>query len=236
MSRLFIIAIMFSLLVIGSCNKETQQSPSVNNSTNNTTATIDSSHKVKTAKCNGDIFSFTYDTLGRVISIVGPYSTTTYTYHQSSVTALKVTPFLTDSIVYTLNSQGLAMSDNIGNTYTYDADGYHVSTIYSGGQSYDSLYILNGDLIDSVHVNTATNTRIEFGATYTTQKETRDFGMAFLGKTNTHLINIGPPNISWGNSNVSAHYIFEFDGQNRVIQEIKAYRPTSAIINEFSYY
>lgn len=150
----------------------------------------------------------TYDSQGRLIAQSGG---TTIAYSASTVTVSGTTGTPT---VYTLNNQGYAGSDNDGVTYTYDNSGYLTGEVTTTGNSLTNT-ISNGDVVSTaLHVGAQTQTT---SYTYLTNVDYRDFGISFLGKNSTHVLNTKI--VTSGGSTVTYTYSYNFDSDGRVLTE-----------------
>ena len=175
-----------------------------------------------------DTFIYTYDSNGRQLSNKTDTVVTSYVYASGTVTkniALAGEVFTT---VYNINNAGLATSDTKGNSYGYNALGYLTILVPITIGGYDStLYtIVNGNIDSALQhqVDAATNNTVTTTYTYLSTIDSRNFGLAFLGKQNTNLINT--ENITQvinGTTYTSSYtYTYTFDTQGRVVQQLKA--------------
>src|ERR1017187_1994060 len=113
------------LLAAGSC-KKTNVSPG-----SGTAGLLKSMTQIVAVSGQNDtiVTTFTYDGQNRIITQVAVTpagsNTTTYAYYTDSVILDEVS--LSYSVTYYLNSQGYRTSDNLGDTYTYNSNGYLTS-------------------------------------------------------------------------------------------------------------
>ncbi|HLK30702.1 MAG TPA: hypothetical protein VKT28_19145 [Puia sp.] len=125
-------ALLFASLLIGGCKKST----SSGNNTNVTYSDLVANATYKSSNGSSStttVYTYTYDSQGRLIEQQQTDGTPaiTYTYGSAMVTEVQGTT----TTIYTLNSAGYAASDNQGNTYTFDANGYRTSVINTDGSS-----------------------------------------------------------------------------------------------------
>ena len=196
----------------------------------NTTGTP--SYKVKTITLTGSTsvsYTCSYDASGRLATISGTSSGTpisvTYTYTSNTATETSSpSGFVT---VYTLNSSGQAISDDQGNIYTYDANGYLVSKINTGSSYSLTNTISNGDIM-SQNDNGVIHTY-----TYSTHTNKSDAGLSFKGKNTTHL------EVTDDFNNGTAMHIastFEFDASDRVTKQTQTGGSSGTTVTAITYY
>jgi|GEM_PF-2949665 len=175
-----------------------------------------------------DTFVYTYDGNGRQLSNKTDTVVTSYVYASGTVTmniALAGEIFTT---IYNTNSAGQAISDTKGNTYSYDSLGYLTLLAHTISGGYDSTVytIVNGNVTTSVlrQIDAATNNTVTTTYTYLSTVDSRNYGLAFLGKQNTNLIST--ENITQvinGATYTSSYtYTYTFDNQGRVVQQLEA--------------
>lgn len=116
------------------------------------------------------VTTFTYDSQNRVItqiavtriggSILGS-DTTTYSYFADSI----IQNIAGNIAIYYLNSNGYRASDNLGDTWTYNSNGYLISSlsVVLGSNTVNTSYTYNS----SDQVATKTTTEIVLGVTTT---------------------------------------------------------------------
>lgn len=146
---------------------------------------------VKTYADGSATITFSYDNQGRLDSIVdndlsGIITTYTLTYNSGSV----VLTGGGSTVIYSLNSQGLATSDNAGNVYTYDNNGYLISTVKGTGSR--QYTIANGNVTSIVLTNIDGFSKDTTVNTFGTQTDYRNYGLSFLGKNGTFQTLIFP--------------------------------------------
>jgi len=164
------------LLFFNACKKE----QSSTNTNNNNTAKYGF---VKTYADGSGTITFSYDSQGRLDSVVdndfSGITTYTLTYNSGSV----VLTGGGSTVIYTLNSQGLATSDNAGNVYSYDNNGYLISTVKgTGSRKYN---ISNGNVSSIILTNIDGFSNDTTVNTFGTQTDYRNYGISFLGKNGT---------------------------------------------------
>jgi hypothetical protein len=215
-----ICAVSLSLALIN-CKKE-------DNSTNNNPNNSNVSNKVKTAihtyYSAGSLVtrstSYSYDGQGRVTLIQEYNQTTSYSYSGNTVQEIKsiFSMGVNDTVVYTLNSSGLATSGSGSTTQivcSYNTDGYLVEqincNIYMGSSYCDTVrnVIQNGNI---------TSTIKSYGTSVFTmgsETDNRDFGLSIFGKTNKNVIQTETYS---GTGNYV--YTYERDSSHRIIKQI----------------
>jgi hypothetical protein len=175
-----------------------------------------------------DTFVYTYDSNGRQISNTTDTVVTSYVYASGTVTMNISLAGEQLTTVYNTNTAGLATSDTKGNSYGYNNLGYLPILAYPVTGGYDSTHyaIVNGNTDTSIQhqVDAATNNTITTTYTYLSTIDSRNFGLAFLGKQNTNLIsseNI-TQNINGATYTSSYTYTYTFDSQGRVVQQLQS--------------
>jgi hypothetical protein len=108
-----------------------------------------------------------------------------YAYTPTTVTQTISGPSQpTSTVVYNLDGRGLAVSDSLGNTYRYDANGYQTEQKVPSGHYIDQRTIAGGNVTrESRASDTAGTTLMTFTFAYTKLKNLDD-GAYFLGKAN----------------------------------------------------
>lgn len=178
--------------------------------------------RVKTSKTtaysgvySNDTSSYFYDEQGRLIVHQSRTDVTTYQYDGHQVTQ---THNFSAPVIYQLDDQGLAVSDDHGNTFTYNASGRLVLKRNKFGDTVLANVISNGD-VTSTFASGPIN-RDTFS--YATTAEMRDFGTSFLGKGAPHLLQeertSAPPGSYVSYRFILAH-AYEFDAAGRVTKE-----------------
>jgi YD repeat-containing protein len=155
--------------------------------------------------------TYSYDGQGRVV-LQSPTSgnPTSTIYGSGSVTVTTGTTVTT----YQLNSSGLAISDNAGNTYTYDNNGYQLAQT-NGQVSSTVNTIVSGNVTNTVISQGGNSETITYN--YTTTKDYRNYGLAYLGKNSTDLISSG--SVAQGSNTTTYVFTQQLDSKGRVIQE-----------------
>lgn len=158
-----------------------------------------------------------YDGLGRVTSLKeGNFTTSTYQYFPSQVLQITYGAFgANDTVSYNLNVQGLATSDNIGDSMAYDNMGEQIYKSY--GSSATIYTWANGD------ITLETSNGSSVIPLYHTALESRNFGMPEFGKMCKHLAYY--PGHSFG-----------FDAQGRVSADTATSTLNGTMITLYSYY
>lgn len=205
---LFIFGVIMS--TFSSCKKE-------NNSPDNADDIIPTGIKIKNfIPYPGDIFTLLYDNQGRCIKFSDAYNIDQYVY---SANLLKKyhwdvgasEPY--DSIIYILNNQGYAISDNEGFVYNYDSL-WHLISKVKGSDSFSYSWV-NGNKVSE----TSSFSGEVKAYTYFTNKDNtigfENMGMYYLGKTSKNLISELVDSLPF-NPTTTFTYTYEFDSQNRV--------------------
>lgn len=175
-----------------------------------------------------DTTVYTYDNTGRQITSLEDTLQTTYSYGSNTVTMTSMLAGQPFPTIYYTNSAGLATSDSKRFTYTYSSWGYLTSLSYTGTGIYDStLYFVSGGNVDTTirhQVDSATDNRVTTVYTYLPTVDSRDYGLSFLGKQNTSLINTETVTQLINGSIYSVSYIYSyaFDNKGRVTQQVKS--------------
>jgi YD repeat-containing protein len=173
------------------------------------TAAVNGQVKTETSVNNGNSTTtvYTYDSQGRQIVSSGGVS---YAYSQSTVTQTNTTG---TPIIYTLNNQGYAASDNNGETYSYDNNGYLTTAVL--GANSESFTISNGDQVSATFVINGVTTT--YTVSYLSNVDYRDYGLKFLGKNSTHVLNTIVK--TSGGASTTTTYSYNYDSQGRVVTQ-----------------
>jgi YD repeat-containing protein len=153
-------------------------------------------------------FIYTYDGQGRLTEFQPSNSTPqTFAYGSGSVTIIDGST----TIILTLNSAGLATMDNQGNTYVYDNNGYLITTSNPTAGASSTNTISNGNIANSTSTSNGVTTN--FGYTYLSTVDYRNYGQAYLGKSSADLINT----LSISNPNTTTYtFSYTYDSKGRV--------------------
>jgi hypothetical protein len=188
-----------------------------------------------------DTVIYTYDSLGRQITSQTDTLVMAYAYTANTVTMtdmLNGVHFLT---IYNTNSAGQATSDSKGFVYAFNAAGYLTNYSYTGTGNYDStIYAISGGDIDiSVQhqADSATNNLVTTSYTYLSTEDSRDFGLTFLGKQSTNLINTETITQLTNSNSYSINYTYSytFDSKGRVSQQVQS-SGTATYTTSYTYY
>ena len=154
-------------------------------------------------------YTFTYDGQNRVTQeqISDGTPTTSYTYGTGTVTQTQGTT----TTIYTLNNAGYAASDNQGNTFTYDGDGYMTNETNPDGAS--TVNTISSSNIVSTVQTTSGGVTTSYSFTFNGSPNTLKFGRTFLGTDDKNLIQ------SEGINGVSYPFTYTFDSHGRVATE-----------------
>jgi len=190
---------------------------------------------------SGYTYTYGYDSAGRQIRSQTDTMVTTYGYSPGAVVrtvSLAGSVFITD---YATGASGRALSDSRGYTYTYDTAGYLTGRYYASAGSYDSVsYTVSGGNVDSTverqgDAQTSTTTTTSY--TYLGTKDSRNFGLSYLGTPNVNLIATKNIYQVLNGTSYSASYIYyyQYDGRGRVsTQDI--YDGSAGYITSYKYF
>ncbi|HSZ87679.1 MAG TPA: hypothetical protein VK787_16715, partial [Puia sp.] len=169
------------------------------------------------------VYSFSYDSQNRLIQeeISDGTPTATYSYGTDTVTKTQGTTIT----VYALNNVGVVASDNQGNTYTFDANGFMTNETNPNGSSTVNT-VSNGNIVSTVVVSGGTTTNYTF--TFTSKPNTLKFGNAFLGAPDADLIQ------SEGINGVSYPFTYTYDSHGRVATE-KIVSGSTTLLRTYTY-
>src|SRR5579862_5920542 len=131
------------------------------------------------------VYSFAYDSQNRLIEEQISDGTPTASFSYSTDTVTKTQG--TTTTVYALNNAGYAASDNQGNTYTYDANGYMTNETNPNGSSTVNT-ITNNNIVSTVQVAAGGGTTTTYSFTFAGKPNTLKFGLTFLGAIDADLI------------------------------------------------
>lgn len=152
------------------------------------------------------VFTFSYDGQNRLTELQETgQQPITFTYGTGQVTQAQAN---SNTIIYTLNSQGLAVSDNVGDSYVYTNGYLTTKTSTVGGVTSTYTYtVSNGNVVSEV---AGTN---NYAWTFLSTADYRSTGTGFLGKSNVNLINTE----TVSNPNTSTYtFTYTFDSKGRV--------------------
>ncbi len=164
--------------------------------------------------------TFAYNSAGQCTEAVvfTPGRRITYSYSAAQVVALRYnqsssTP--SDSIIYQLNSNGLAASDSKGNTNTYNTDGQLVTTVNTNGSVSDNVWS-GGNMVRTTNISAGDTTTYNW-TYYSDKPETRSYGLEWQGKRCQNLVSGYTLSSTSPGSSTSIHtFVYEFDSQSRV--------------------
>jgi hypothetical protein len=140
---------------------------------------------VKTVTSGGNTSEFFYDSQNRLALIKqSTGNSTAYTFGAGTVTQTDTVGGVAKTTVYTLNAQGLAASNDHGNTYTYDSNGYLIKSVSSAYT--DTRTVVCGNVI--VESRDGANA-LTFNEMYSALPDTvGSIFPAFLGKATRNMI------------------------------------------------
>ena len=194
-STLFLIA---AVLLIGSCKKTT-----VNGLVKSTADSYTSNGQTTNSTA-----IYTYDGQNRLTEYQpGSGTPTTISYGSGSVTVTQGSSVT----IYQLNSSGYATSDNQGNIYVYDNNGFNTTTTNTGANTTNVFSISNGNV--SSEQSTVNGVTTTYAYTYLSTADYRTYGLKFLGKNSVNLVNTE----SISNPNTTTYtFSYTFDSKGRV--------------------
>jgi hypothetical protein len=189
--KLFIVII--AIFAVASCKKDNPATSNTGNTVNTGSAGQVKTSSVITSLGGVDdtiTTTFAYDTQARVVTeiivtshagMLAAPDTITYTY---TATTVVQNDALNGSTTYTLNGAGYRVSDNTGDSWTYNSSGYLTQSIFSGNNTsytYNSLnqlatqtqLQLGGAAVTDTFTYPA-NPVIQQGPTWSTGKSTGD--------------------------------------------------------------
>ena len=175
-----------------------------------------------------DTTIYTYDNTGRLYTSLEDTLLTTYTYGSNTVTVTSMLAGRTFLTIYNTNSRGLATSDSKSFVYKYSSWDYLTSLSYTGTGIYDStLYFVSGGNVDNTvrhQVDSATDNLVTTTYTYLSIIDSRDYGLSFLGKQSTNLINTETITqvINGSTYTIRYTYSYTFDNKGRVTQQVRS--------------
>jgi YD repeat-containing protein len=179
---IYTLSVIAFIALFSGCSKS---STSSNNNNNNGSASDLVAKFVNTNSATGasTTYTFSYDSLNRITEeqISDGTAPAFYTYGTGTVTKTQGTT----TTVYTLNNAGFAASDNQGNTYTYDGNGYLTNVTNTNGASTVNT-ISNNNVTSSVQT-TSTGTVTTYAFTYISKANTIKFGDTFTGMADVSL-------------------------------------------------
>lgn len=196
--------------------------------------------RLATSVSDGATTSYDYDSEGRLTRWEQTGAGTTYlvTIQYGSGTVTWTESFTDSSgtqsgtTIYTLNGQGLAASDNSGNTYTYNADGNQTMTSGSSG-SFTYTWVGGNNTVETAADSSGT-VQGTTTKTYLTDKvDYRDYGLGFMGKPSKNLISSSAS--TWGGSTQNATYTYEYDSKGRVSKETMTYSGSTPSVTTYTY-
>ncbi len=151
-------------------------------------------------------YTFTYDGQNRLTGETFTDGTSPISITYGTGTITKVQGTITT--VYTLNSTGEVASDNMGNTYTYDGNGYLLSETNPDGASTTNT-VTSGNVTSIVQTPTS-GASTTYTFTFSGKSNSLKYGEDFLGTPNTNLIQ------TEGINGVSYSFTYTYDSYGRV--------------------
>jgi len=208
-------------LFLGGCKKST--SSNNNNNNNPVSDLVASFTNTNSATGASTVYSFTYDSQNRLTGeqVSDGTEPISYSYSAGMVTKIQGTT----TTVFTLNNAGLAASDNQGNTYSYDANGYLLNISNPNGTGTVNT-VSNGNVVNSVQTTTSGTTTYAF--TFAGNPNSLKFGNGFLGAPNSNIPN--SESINGFKYNIS----YTYDSHGRVATE-KIVSGTTTLTRNYTY-
>jgi len=156
------------------------------------------------------VYTFTYDSQNRLIERdVTNQSPATYVYGSGTVTETQGT----NVTVYTLNSAGLATSDNQGNAYTYDSNGYLTNETNSTTGASTTNTVSDGNIVSSVQTSGGVTLNISY--TFLSGTNFATTGQSFLGAADANLIQYETIKDSFGTFTYPFTYTYDSEGRKQ---------------------
>jgi|GEM_PF-2986783 len=205
-------AVIFALpvaMILSACSKPASSNNNNNNNNNGGSHSdlVASFTNVNSTTGVSSTFSFTYDGQNRQTgeSFSDGTSPISYSYGSGTITKTQGTT----TTVYTLNNAGMATSDNQGNTFSYDGNGFMTSETNTSGASTTNS-ISGGNIVSTVQT-TSTGASTTYTFSFTGKANTLKFGLNFLGSINANLIQ------TEGINGVNYAFTYTFDSYGRVL-------------------
>ena len=236
---LFIPGIMLAILLISSCKKDTTPyNPLISGNTNLLKTTLQILKSPQ--QTDSVITTNTYDSQNRLISTIQIITnqpqyndTSIYSYYSDSVLM-----YLTGNgyTTYYLNAQGYRASDNKGNRWTYNSNGYLVSSIPSANSGLGTTNYTYNSINQLTNETTVSNSgTITYTYSYPTNSYTNPSSNWQTGKTTgaqwTKEVRTGYGSI------VTFNLVYSIDSRNRISTEILTNESNGLPINiYFAYY
>ncbi len=169
------------------------------------------------------VYTFSYDSQNRLIQeqISDGTPTASFSYGTDTVTKTQGTT----TTIYALNSAGYAATDNQGNTYTYDANGFMTNETNTNGSSTTNT-ISSNNIVSTVTVSGGTTTNYTFS--FAGKPNTLKFGLTFLGAADADLIQ------AEGINGVNYPFTYTYDSYNRVKTE-KIVSGSTTLLRTYTY-
>jgi YD repeat-containing protein len=221
------IATLICFYLFSSCSKSSSSGSNNNNNGGGGTTVSDlvaSFTNNNSSTGVNTVYTFSYDSQNRLIEeqISDGTPTAAYSYGTGTVTKTQGTT----TTVYTLNNAGYAASDNQGNTYTYDANGFMTNETNPNGSSTVNT-ISNNNIVSTVQTP-AGGSATTYTFTFGTKPNTLKFGNTFLGAPDTDLIQ------SEGINGVNYPFTYTYDSHGRVQTE-KIVSGSTTLLRTYTY-
>ena len=223
---LIVIASLSLAILIEGCTKSSSTGNNNNNNNNNGAVSDLVANFTNTNSSTGvtTTYSFTYDAQNRITgeTISDGSPTASYSYGTGTVTKIQGTT----TTVYTLDNAGHAVSDNQGNTYTYDGNGFLTNESNPSGASTVNT-ISNSNIATTVQT-TSTGTTTNYSFTFMANPNSLKYGLDFLGAPDANLIK------SESINGVSYSFSYTFDSHGRV-QTLKIVSGPTTLSRTYTY-
>ncbi|HVZ96154.1 MAG TPA: hypothetical protein VG847_04715 [Chitinophagaceae bacterium] len=223
----FLLLILLSYVMVSTgCSKSSSSGNNNNNNNNGGSHSdlVSGFTNVNSSTGASTTYSFTYDDQNRQTGETISDGTSPISYSYGSGTVTKTQGTVTT--IYTLNNAGQATSDNQGNTYTYDGNGFMISETNPNGASTTNT-VSNGNITSTVQTPSA-GASITYTFTFTGKPNTIKFGLNFLGSINTSLIQ------TEGINGVSYSFTYAYDSYGRV-QTLKIVSGPTTLTRTYTY-
>jgi YD repeat-containing protein len=213
---------LFTVFFISGCSKSSSSSGGGGGST--VSDLVASFTNTNSATGTSTIYTFSYDAQNRLIEeqISDGTPTTSYSYGSGTVTQTQGTT----TTIYTLNNAGFAASDNQGNTYTYDGNGFMTSETNPNGASTVNT-VSNNNIVSTVQTTSAGVTT-NYSFTFASTPNTLKFGRTFLGTDDADLVQ------TEGINGISYPFSYTYDSHGRVSTE-KIVSGSTNLVRTYTY-
>jgi len=197
------LALLLTILLLGGCKKST---------VNKQNLVQGSISVVRSANGNTvyDTIAYSYNSQGwlTIVRQGNGSAVATWSYTPNTATFIQGT----DTAVYQLNNQGLAISDNTGYVYTFDNNGYCTSAI-NATSGVTTIYTVSGGNILTQQTTVAGSTST-YVCTFLSTPDNRNYGEPYFGKRDVNLVNT--ETVTTAGTSTTYNFTYTFDSQGRV--------------------